>query len=92
MRIIGFDIGRSCWSVGTAEYSKECGTTWRKKNPMKGIANVLTVNSKSKPAGSLLNANEDIAEKKNALRPYAARGNAVAVPRWLGQFSAAIGL
>lgn len=48
---------------------------------MKGIVNVLTVNSKSKPAGSPLNANEDIVEKKNALRPYAARGNAVAVPR-----------
>lgn len=30
-----------------------------------------------------------IVAKKNALRPNAARGNAVAVPRWSGKFNAA---
>ena len=31
----------------------------------------------------------DSVAKTKALRPNAARGNAVAVPRWLGQFKAA---
>ncbi len=31
----------------------------------------------------------DIVEKKNALRPNAESGKAVADPRWLGQFRAA---
>lgn len=36
-------------------------------------------------------ANEEMAEKKKALRPNAERGKAVAVPRWSGQFNAAFG-
>ena len=36
------------------------------------------------------NASDDNAEKKKALRPNAASGKAVAVPRWLGKFNAAI--
>ena len=35
------------------------------------------------------NASEEIKEKKNAPRPKADRGNAVAVPRRSGQFRAA---
>jgi hypothetical protein len=36
------------------------------------------------------NASDDSVEKKKALRPNAASGKAVAVPRWWGKFNAAI--
>lgn len=36
-------------------------------------------------------SHEERHEKKKALRPKAAKGKAVAVPRWLGKFRAASG-
>ena len=45
--------------------------------------------SKRKSEVLLGKANIDIKEKKKALKPKADKGNAVAVPRWFGQFIAA---
>lgn len=46
-------------------------------------------NNKNRPVSSLKMSVETVDQKK-ALRPNAAKGNAVAVPRWSGKFDAAI--
>ena len=71
------------------EYDDECGTTRRKNREMKAMPNVPAASRSRKSEVLSGNANEEIVEKKNALRPKAERGNAVAVPRWFGQLSAA---
>lgn len=60
-----------------------------KKVPMETMPNVEQAKRRSKSEVLSGNAIDDIAAKKKALRPNAARGKAVAVPRWFGQFSAA---
>ena len=40
---------------------------------------------------SSLKAKDDTVDQKKALNPKAARGNAVAVPRWSGKLDAAVG-
>lgn len=74
---------------GNVRYDWGCGMTRRKKNPTKHMANVPTARRRRKWPVSSSKANEDMVAKKNALSPKAARGKAVALPRWLGQFKAA---
>lgn len=74
---------------GNVRYEWGCGMTRRKKNPTKHMANVPTARRRRKWPVSSSKANEDIVAKKNALSPKAARGKAVELPRWLGQFKAA---
>lgn len=79
------------WSLsGNAWYDWGCGITRRKKNPTKHMVNVPTARSRRKWPVSSSKANEDTVAKKKALSPKAARGKAVALPRWLGQFKAAM--
>lgn len=54
------------------------------------MANVPTARRRRKWPVSSSKANEDMVAKKNALSPKAARGKAVELPRWLGQFKAAM--
>jgi hypothetical protein len=61
-----------------------------KKKPMKVMEEVPTASNNKKSLGLPGKRREPREEKKKALRPKAARGNAVAVPRWLGQFRADI--
>ena len=63
--------------------------TRRKKVPMKVIRNVAIDRSRSRSEVLSGKARDDIAEKNRALKPNAAKGKAVAVPREFGQFSAA---
>lgn len=55
------------------------------------MADAPMARSRRKRPVSSSKAKEDMVAKKNALSPKAARGNAVALPRWLGQFKAAYG-
>lgn len=55
------------------------------------MKNVPIANIRRKLEVLLGNATVDMDEKKKALKPNAARGKAVAVPRWLGQLRAAVG-
>ena len=61
----------------------------RKKQPRKAIENVPTASMSKKFEVLAGNAALDTVEKRKALRPNADNGNAVAVPRWFGQFMAA---
>lgn len=73
----------------TAEYA-ECGSTRRKKNETKVMPKVPAASkSRKSPVlpGKVYWAKM---EKKNALRPNAANGKAVAVPRWFGQLRAEV--
>jgi len=63
--------------------------TRRKKVPIKTRPKVAQARRRSKSEVLSGKARDDIAAKKKALRPNAARGKAVAVPRWFGQFKAA---
>lgn len=84
-RVRGFDWERPRSALGeSAKYDGEVGMTRRKKKPTKHMANVPTASSNRKCAVSSSNAIEEIVAKKKALRPNAASGKAVAVPRWLG--------
>lgn len=65
------------------------GIIRKKKVPTDTMLNVAMAKRRSKSEVLSGNAIDDMAEKKNALRPKAESGNAVAVPRWFGQFSAA---
>lgn len=56
---------------------------------MKAMPDVPAASKRRKSAVLSGNAKEEIIEKKKALSPKADRGNAVAVPRWFGQFRAA---
>lgn len=47
-------------------------------------------NRRNRPVSSL-KAKDDTVDQKKALNPKAARGNAVAVPRWSGKLDAAVG-
>lgn len=60
----------------------------RKKNPPKVMPQVPQVSSMRKALGSPGKRRDPTREKKKALRPKAARGKAVAVPRRWGQFNA----
>jgi hypothetical protein len=92
VRWSGLELERAIDSwVGRAEYDEACGTTRRKKNETKTMPNVPTESMRRNLAVSSGKATEESCEKMNALRPKAARGNAVALPRCSGQFSAAIG-
>lgn len=59
-----------------------------KNKPMKISPEVPTDSSMRKALVSPSKKTAPSVEKKKALRPKAAMGNAVAVPRWCGQFSA----
>ena len=63
--------------------------TRRKKVPMKVIKNVAIEKRRSRSEVLSGKARDDIAAKNRALKPNAARGKAVAVPREFGQLSAA---
>ena len=63
--------------------------TRRKKVPMKVIKNVAIDRRRSKSEVLSGKARDDIVAKNRALKPNAAKGKAVAVPREFGQFSAA---
>lgn len=63
------------------EEEEGCGTTRRKKVPTRTMVNVEMANRRSKSDVLSGNAKEEMAEKKNALRPNAESGKAVAVPR-----------
>ena len=54
-------------------------------------ADVPIASSRRKSPVSSLNRIDERVDQKKALKPKAARGNAVAVPRWSGKFDAAIG-
>lgn len=72
--------GPACWS-GSEEYVLEYGSN-RRKNVEKNVStDVPTASSRRKWLVSSLNAIAASVEKKNALNPKAARGNAVAEPR-----------
>ena len=60
----------------------------RKKKPTNVIPQVPQDKNSKKSPGSPGKSSPPMSEKKNALRPNAARGKAVAVPRWCGQFKA----
>lgn len=51
--------------------------------------NAPSANSKRNRPVSSWKISEDIVDQKNALRPNAANGKAVAVPRWSGKLDAA---
>ena len=51
--------------------------------------NVPSANSKRNRPVSSWKIRDDIVDQKNALRPKAASGKAVAVPRWSGKLEAA---
>lgn len=53
------------------------------------VALVATARTRRKDEVSPGNSHDERVEKKNALRPNAARGKAVAAPLFLGQFKAA---
>lgn len=55
------------------------------------MANVPMARRRRKRPVSSSKANEDMVAKKKALSPKAARGKAVELPRWFGQFRAAYG-
>ena len=65
-----------------------CGYTRRKKKPTKVSKKVPRARSSRNALVFPGKMSFPLMEKKKALRPKAARGNAVAVPRWCGQFSA----
>ena len=65
-------------------------TTRRNKDPDRTMVKVAIDKSRSRSEVLSGKARDEMAEKKAALKPNAARGKAVAVPRWFGQFSAAI--
>lgn len=68
--------------VGTAEYEADCGeTSWRKKVPTKAMPKVRHASSMRRPEVFPGNTTREMVVKKNALRPKAANGKAVAVPR-----------
>ena len=60
----------------------------RKKKPTSVIPHVPQDKSNKNSPGSPGKSSPPMREKKKALRPNAASGNAVAVPRWCGQFRA----
>ena len=66
-----------------------CGTTRRKRVPTRTMTKVAIARSRRRSEVLSGKAKDDNAAKKSALRPNAARGNAVAVPRECGQFRAA---
>jgi hypothetical protein len=72
---------------GTAWYAV-WGSTRRKKKPKKVRKKVPAASSLRKALVFPGNITLPVTEKKNALSPKAAKGKAVAVPRWWGQFSA----
>lgn len=78
----------SSFTTPSAVYAV-CGYTRRKKKEMKTSPNVPDARSIKKSPTSPGAKTVEIEEKKNAERPKAASGNAVAVPRWCGQFNAA---
>ncbi len=53
------------------------------------MANVPMASIRRKSVVLSGKAKEEMVTKKKALRPKAAKGKPVAVPRWLGQLSAA---
>lgn len=61
-----------------------------KKDDTRIIADVPTESTSRKPPVSSWKATADIVEKKKALSPKAASGKAVAEPRCLGKFDAAV--
>jgi len=63
------------------EYDDVCGRTRRKNMEMKTMPDVPAASKRRKSEVLSGNAKEEMTEKKNALRPKADRGNAVAVPR-----------
>ena len=63
--------------------------TRRKKVPIKAIKNVAIDRRRSKSEVLSGKARDEIAAKNRALKPNAARGKAIAVPREFGQLSAA---
>jgi hypothetical protein len=66
----GFELDRPrASSVDKDEYAVACGTTRRKKNPIKSIVNVPTARRSRNWEGSFSNANEDKVAKKKALSP-----------------------
>jgi hypothetical protein len=73
------------WPLGSwcdkEEYDAEVGTMRIKINETRIIAAVPRDSSRRNWPISSLKARLDNVEKKKALRPKAARGNAVAVPR-----------
>ena len=71
-------------------YALGAGRTRIKKNETMIIELVLTESRRRKEAVSPENNVDERTEKKNALSPNPANGSAVAVPRWLGKFNAAI--
>lgn len=71
------------------EWELSVGIIRKKKVPTETMLNVAMAKRRSKSEVLSRNAIDDMAEKKNALRPKAESGNAVAVPRWFGQLSAA---
>jgi len=56
--------------------------------PVNTMQNVPMASNSSKPAVSSGNANPETVRKSNALKPKPLNGNALAVPRCLGQFVA----
>jgi hypothetical protein len=76
--------------LGTAAYGDPgTGTGWQKKNATTTMPPVAIASTSKKESVLPGNSHEDSHEKKKALRPNAASGRAVAVPRWPGQLSAA---
>lgn len=75
-------------SPGKASYGDAGGIICKKIMPVNTIQNVPIANKSNNPAVSSGNANPEIVVNRNALNPNPLNGNAVAVPRCLGQFVA----
>lgn len=88
VRCSGFDSNPETSSVVRIEVYAGFGYTRRKKNVMKTSPEVPLAKSIRKSPTSPGAITVETEEKKKAERPNAAKGNAVAVPRWCGQFKA----
>ena len=75
------DVARAWYTSPVGTLTKKTGKKMSEKVPRARRSRYLEV--------LLGNSMPDTDVKKKALRPKAARGNAVAVPRWCGQFIAA---
>lgn len=85
-------LGRAVRSPGIDEYVPEYGSSRRKKVDVKVITAVPTASKRRKWLVLSLKAMAERVEKKKALSPKAARGNAVAEPRWDGKLEAAMSI
>ena len=89
--VLEFSLVARGASVGKEEYDWGNGVVLSTKHGMIVMVIVPMQTTRRKVSVSLEMV-PDKAEKKKALRPKAASGKDVAVPRWLGKFTAAVSI